>query len=103
MKISMCELEIESLVTGDSITVYFEKPEELPKKYKYVVLLNGKETQESDKTHFLLEGLGSGRYYDVQVKVMGESEVLAESSVLHLHTRPAGNRLDDKSALYGGW
>lgn len=100
MKNSMSKLEIEWLVTGDSITVYFEKPEELPEKYKYVVLLDGKVTQESDKTHFLLEGLDSDRYYDVQVKVMGESEVLAESFVLHLQTRPAGNRLDVTKAPY---
>lgn len=99
-KTLICELEMEWLITSDSITVYFDKPEKLPEKYRYQLFLNGETAGESDKTHFLLEGLNSGTYYDVQVKVMGNGETLAESPVLHLHTKQAGNRLDVTKAPY---
>lgn len=96
----MREIKIEWLVTSDSITIYFDKPKDLPKKYQYIILVNGKPAGESNRTHFLIEGLRSGEYYDVQVKVIGGKEVLAESFVLHLHTKSAGNRLDVRKAPY---
>lgn len=99
-KALICKLEIEWLITSDSITVYFDKPENLPEEYKYQIFLNGKIAGESDKTHFMLERLDSSVYYDVQVKVMGNGETLAESSVLHLHTKPAGKCLDVTKAPY---
>jgi len=99
-KILMREIKIEWLVTSDSITIFFDKPENLPKEYKYQIILNGKIAGESDKTHFLLEGLSSSTYYDVQVKVIGDGEQLADSPLLHLHTKAAGNRLDVTKAPY---
>jgi len=96
----MSKIELEWLVTSDSITVYFDKPEKLPEEYKYQIFINGKIAGESKKTHFLLEDLNSDTYYDVQVKVMGNDETMTESPVLHLHTKPAGKRLDVTKAPY---
>ncbi|MDE5699883.1 MAG: glycoside hydrolase family 28 protein, partial [Lachnospiraceae bacterium] len=99
-KNGMNEINIVSLVTSDSITVYFDKPENLPEDYQYQIFLNGKIADESDKTHFLLEGLDSSAEYDVQVKVTGCGSVLAESAVEHVHTDAAKRRLDVTKAPY---
>lgn len=88
------ELEVTGLVTRDSITVYFEKPENLPTGYKYILLLNGKQQAQTDKTHFLVEGLDSDTNYDVQVKVVKDDKVLAQSMVFFLKTETAGRILD---------
>ena len=92
--------KIEWLVTSDSITVYFDKPEDLPKDYKYQIFLNGKTAGESVKTHFLLEDLKSGTDYNVQVKVVSNGKELAGSEIYQLHTDRAKNRLDVTKAPY---
>lgn len=93
-------IDVESLVTSDSITVYFEKPEGLPKDFRYQVLLNGELAGESDRTHFLLEHLQSGTGYDVQVKVLNGTEEWAATEVLHVQTDTAKRRLDVTKAPY---
>lgn len=99
-KSSMHEIKVEWLLTSDSITVYFDKPEDFSKKYLYQIFINGNVAGESDRTHFLLEGLDSNTYYDMQVKVIENDKILAESLVFHLHTKSSGNRLDVTKAPY---
>ena len=99
-EISMSKIELEWLVTSDSITVYFEKPENLPESYMYQILLNGNIAGESDKTHFMIEGLDSSASYDVQVNVVVDGEMLAESSRYHLCTNAVKKRLDVTKAPY---
>ncbi|MCM1184276.1 MAG: glycoside hydrolase family 28 protein [Roseburia sp.] len=94
------EISAECLVTSDSITVYFEKPESLPAEYRYQFVLNEAVAGESDKTHFLLEGLDSDTEYDVQVKVTGSGGTAAQSPIYRLRTRAAGARLDVTKAPY---
>lgn len=88
------------MVTSDSITVYFEKPENLPEDYRYIVLLNGEKAGESDKTHFLLENLSSNTGYEVQICVLSGGAEIGKSRALHLRTKLAGNRLDVTKAPY---
>lgn len=99
-KISTYKIKIECLVTSDSITVYFDKPENLPEDYQYQIYLNGKMAGESNKTHFLLEGLESSIEYSIQVKVAGSGSVLAESLMEHVRTCAAKRRLDVTKAPY---
>lgn len=94
------KIELQFLMTSDSITVYFDKPEKLPKEYQYEIFLNGKSAGESDKTHFLLEGLDSGTDYGVQIKVMSQGKELAKSDEVRVHTSAAGKRLDVTKAPY---
>lgn len=96
----MSKIDLEWLVTSDSITVYFEKPKNLPESFKYQILVNENIAGESDKTHFLMEGLDSSTSYDVQVNVVADGEILAESSRYHLCTNAAGKRLDVTKAPY---
>jgi len=96
----ICKIKPEWLVTSDSITVYFDKPKNLPEKYKYQIFLNGKTAGESDKTHFLIEGLNSNTCYNVQVKVLESGKELAESLIFRLHTNAVGKRLDVTKAPY---
>ena len=94
------EIKAEGLVTRDSITVFFEKPKNLPADYTYRILLNGESAGGTDKTHFLLENLAGSTYYDVQVEVISDGHKIADSQILHLHTKAAGNRLDVTKAPY---
>mgnify|MGYP002510637862 CR=1 FL=1 len=94
------KIELQFLMTSDSITVYFDKPEKLPKEYQYEIFLNGKSAGESDKMHFLLEGLDSGTDYGVQIKVMSQGKELAKSDEVRVHTSAAGKRLDVTKAPY---
>lgn len=93
-------IDAEYLITDDSITVYFEKPECLPTGYKYQVLLNGKLAGETNKTHFLLENLCADTSYDVQVKIMNSTDEWAVSEALHLRTNASKRRLDVTKAPY---
>lgn len=99
-KNAMNEISTECLVTSDSITVYFDKPEHLPEDYQYQIYLNGKMAGESNKTHFLLEGLESSTEYSIQVKVAGSGSVLTESLMEHVRTCAAKRRLDVTKAPY---
>lgn len=93
-------INVEYLITSDSITVYFEKPRELPADFTYHILLNNKLAGVTDKTHFMLENLSGDTCYDIQIKIISKAEEWASSEILRLRTKAAKRRLDVTKAPY---
>lgn len=60
---------IQSIITSDSITIYWDKPGMLPKEYRYVVFVDGALTGTTEKTHFTIEKLEQEREYQIEVKL----------------------------------
>ena len=60
---------IRHFVTENSITLYWDKPNRVPKETVYRVLLDGKLVSETSKTHCTIENLNDNQEYYVQVEV----------------------------------
>lgn len=95
---------MESIITGDSVTLYWEMPEELPERYCYRVTLDGKELGSTDKTHFEIEGLTADTEYRITVGLFdldkNTAEALVASETAVLRTGAAKRRLDVTKAPY---
>lgn len=98
--------KIESAVTADSLTLYWEKPSgDGSDKVKYRIYLNAIEECETVKTHVTLERLQPDTSYKVSVEACrldmsgGVGEVLWAVS-LHLCTASMKRRLDVTQAPY---
>lgn len=71
---------LEYFVTSNSITVYWDKPYNLPEGYEFVVYLDGFRHQVVKKTHATIEQLQPEKTYQVHVTVAGDNQ--AEQSLL---------------------
>ena len=95
---------IESIVTADSITLYWEKNEEIPSKCYYEIFLNGKVEGTTDKTHYEFEGLQAETEYEL--RVIGKScdaagaDAILMSNVMKIKTTKAKKLLDVTKAPY---
>ncbi len=87
-------IALEHLETSDSITIFFEKPKNLPSEYRYQLLLDGRPAGESDRTHFQLEHLSADTGFLVQVRILSGAQVWASSEELFLRTGEKKRRLD---------
>lgn len=74
--------EIETIVTSDSITLYWEKTKEIPSDCYYEIFLNGKQEGTTDKTHYEFEGLQAETEYEL--RVIGKSSRAADADAILL-------------------
>ena len=81
-------MKINSFVTDNCITLYWDKPEEAGEDTVYEIYVDGKKAGESVKTHFTLEGLDAAKSYCVKV-----STDFAEA-VLTITTASAKRKID---------
>lgn len=106
---------INKIITSDSITLYWDKPEKCEKGLTYQVFVNGEVLGETDKTHYEIENLFPEMKYVVQIignveskhEIEGQKalegiiiEKVLESEVLDLETTKAKKLLDVTKAPY---
>lgn len=85
MVIRMADKEINMLqhiVTSNSITVFWEKPEGLSGESVYRISCSGKEAGETKKTHYTLDNLSAETEYRIEVKLYGKAENKKEEILL---------------------
>ena len=63
----MKENKLYTLVTSDTATIYWYKPEEMTDELSYTVYLDGKEYGQTDRTHYTLRKLKANHKYRVKV------------------------------------
>ncbi len=61
--------KINYITTSDSITLFWEKPERLPEKFVYRIFCEGKQSGETEKTHYTLHDLTAETAYRIEVKL----------------------------------
>ncbi len=92
---------MQQIVTGDSVTFYWEKPRNLPEKFVYRIILDGAEAGETDRTHYTLEGLAPETEYTVEVRLFtGGEQSCAASETVTVKTQKVKRRLDVTKAPY---
>lgn len=64
----MKENKLYAMVTSDTVTVYWYKPEGMPEELIYTVYLDGKEYGKTNRTHCTIKKLKSNRKYRVKVE-----------------------------------
>lgn len=94
-------LKINYFATGNSITLYWEKPADLPKGYCFLVYVDGKKAGENPKTHFTIRQLQADTVYKIQIALLGEdvAEKFVSEEML-LVTRKEKRKLDVTKAPY---
>lgn len=93
--------KIGHFVTDCSITLFWDKPECVPKGSVYAVKLNGQEIGQTEKTHFTAENLSPEQNYEVCLTLYsGDKVLLAEVNWGCISTAPVKNRIDITQAPY---
>lgn len=67
----MSEITIFYRATADSITLFWDKPEEAVGTVQYELLMNGRPAGNSDRTHFTVSGLTPDMEYHIEVRMSG--------------------------------
>ncbi|MCM1386604.1 MAG: glycosyl hydrolase family 28 protein [Bacillus sp. (in: Bacteria)] len=60
---------MQAVITNDSITVFWDRPDNLPEDFYYLIFLDGKEAGETKKTHYTIDGLSAETEYKIEVKL----------------------------------
>lgn len=76
----------------DAVTLYWCKPKNAPIQAEYSIFLDGQQVGSAYRTHFTLEQLEPDRFYQLEVKLNGQS-----LGTIRTRTRPAFHRLDVRS------
>lgn len=93
--------EIQHFVTGESITLYWNKPEPFLQADRYQVFVDGALNGVADRTHYTVRNLKEKTDYQIQVKICrGERDVWASSECLPLRTGKEKELLDVSKAPY---
>lgn len=96
---------VKYIITTDSITLYWDKPEMSAWNYHYEIFVDGLCVGQALKTHFCIGDLKAETTYQVQVKLIqyceGESDVVAwGTEVIALTTAAPKKYLDVTKAPY---
>lgn len=92
---------LKSLIYDDTITLYWDKPEQVPAQHYYEVWKDGNLEGTTDKTHFTLSKLVPQTTYTVEVKLFDkEGTVMARSESLQLTTDIKKEKIDVTKAPY---
>ena len=88
-------LKVNYFVTSHSITLYWDKPYQLPVEYIFGVYVNGTKVGEAVKTHYTVSGLDADKAYPVQITLKGNGqEEEAASEVLMITTGREKKKID---------
>ena len=94
-------LNVKYFVTDKSITLYWDKPYNLPEGYLFEVYVNGSKVGENVKTHYTLENLVQATAYQVQIALSGkEMEQAVVSDLLTITTGKEKRKIDVTKAPY---
>ena len=85
---------IRHFVTEQSITLFWDKPEGIPKEAVYRVLIDGKTAKETRKTHCTIESLKANQDYSVLVEVECEGIIASRKECGIIHTTLIKKRKD---------
>ena len=95
---------MQKIVTDDSVTLYWDKPEKLPEGAAYQIVCNGKEAGTTDRTHFTIDGLSAETEYTVEVRLLAgaekEGRTCTASETLVIKTGRVKRLLDITKAPY---
>ena len=73
--------EINYITTNDSITLFWEKPENLPKEFVYRIFCEGKQSGKTKKTHYTLHGLSAETEYQIEVGLYEQDDCLSSEKI----------------------
>lgn len=90
----------QTVITSDSITLFWDKPQEYAGSATYEIKMDGAVCGTTDKTHFTLEHLDGDREYRVEIGRHGADGTKTVSAPLLLRTEPEKERLDITKAPY---
>lgn len=94
-------LQVKYFVTDKSITLYWNKPYDLPQEYIFEVYVNGSKAGENVKTHYTLEELAAETEYQVQIALSGKAvESSFVSERLLITTAGEKTKIDVTGAPY---
>ena len=94
-------LSVKYFVTNNSITLYWDKPCELPEAYCFGVYVDGLRIGESVKTHYTIKKLQAFTCHKVQIALSAEGvEEYYVSEELTIVTAKVKKKLDVTAALY---
>lgn len=94
-------LNVKYFVTDKSITLYWDKPYNLPEGYLFEVYVNGSKVGENVKTHYTLENLVQATAYQVRIALSGkEMEQTVVSDLLTITTGKEKRKIDVTKAPY---
>lgn len=85
---------IRHFVTEQSITLFWDKPEGIPKEVIYRVLMDGKMVKETSKTHCTIENLKANQDYSVFVEVECGGIITSRKECGIIHTALMKKRRD---------
>lgn len=88
--------EMKHIIASDSITLYWDKPENMPAGAEYEIFLNGQAAGRTTKTHYKLEGLEAQTEYGVQIAEKNSGFAVTEK----LTTGAEKRRIDVTKAPY---
>lgn len=87
-------IPVDVCVTAHTAAVSWERQADMPEEISFRILLNGRTAGECGGSEFVLEGLRSASYYDVQVTAFCGEQLWRSSEILHLHTEPEAEYSD---------
>lgn len=95
---------IGKIITSDSITLYWEKAEDIPSDCHYEIFVNGRMEGSTEKTHYELENLQPQTPYELRIvgksSKAADAEVILLSDRMQLQTTKEKKRIDVTGAPY---
>lgn len=96
--------KIESIVTEDSIILYWDRPRDINGCHRYEIALDGKALGSTERTHYELEGLQADTAYTIAIGLVQQKEDGTEGYMafrqLTLRTGIPKRRLDVTKTPY---
>lgn len=94
------ERMLNGFTESDGLTLFWEKPETAEKGDVYRIYIDGTKAGETDRTHYCMEGLESGREYQAEVRVLKCGGPEVSLGTLSLKTGEKKRVLDVSKAPY---
>lgn len=95
---------IKSLITEESVTLYWDKPETFPKQGYYKIILAGKPVGNTKKTHYTIDGLEADTAYEVEIQLLEKDGTGRDTGVhsekIELRTGKKKARIDITRSPY---
>ena len=86
--------DVNCISTSDSISLYWNKEEDIPEDSLYGLFMDGNLVGTTKKTHYTFEHLKEACDYQVQVVIDGPQSSRCFSEALTVRTLPKKNRID---------
>ena len=95
---------IQSLITEESVTLYWDKPEAFPRQGYYKIILDGKPVGSTKKTHYTIDGLEADTAYEVEIQLLEKDGTGGDTGVhremIELRTGKKKVRIDITQSPY---